>query len=341
MHQNYPAVVAPARRKFHPALFIALALTGIWLFTAPPWGIGGETASAKRTRHFQAKTESEARQWQEACREKLFALMMGGTKPARVPLAPLILGRSENDTKSYRLEEVNFQSLPDRRVHAWMAIPKSGPRKKAAILALHGHGGTGEMVVKGLSLYWYGRRLAEMGYVIISPDIGSHELQHQNWSLMGERVWDAVCTVDYLQTRPEVDPARLAVCGLSLGGETTMYMGAMDTRLRAVCSSGWLTTIENMKHGHCPCWNFPGLEDHFDFSDIFACIAPRPLTCEVGKLERAPGGFPVDIAQRAFAEIQPAYQIFSAEERLKLDVHDGGHVFVGRLFWDPLKNVLK
>ena len=71
-----------------------------------------------------------------------------------------------------------------------------------------------------------------MGYVVIAPDVGQHELQHTNWSLMGERTWDALRCLDYLVTLPEVDADRLAVAGLSLGGETTMYVAALDERIK-------------------------------------------------------------------------------------------------------------
>src|SRR5262249_61294937 len=108
---------------------------------------------------------------------------------------------------------------------------------------------------------------------------------------------------------------------------------------KAACSSGWLTTVENMKRGHCPCWNFRGLEEHFDFADVFACVAPRTLVCEIGEQERAPGGFPVDVARKAFAEIRAAYQVFGADNRLHLDIHPGGHVFHGVAFWGPLREV--
>src|SRR5262245_18392240 len=121
---------------------------------------------------------------------------------------------------------------------------------------------------------------------------------------MGERVWDALRCVHCLVTRTEVDPDRVAVARLSLGGETTMYVAALDERIMAACSSGWLTTVENMKRGTCPCWNFHCLEEYFDFLYVFACVAPRPLVCEIGEQERAPGGFPVDVARKAFAEIR-------------------------------------
>lgn len=299
-----------------------------------------EEKTAAPALRFHASTPEEAQQWREKARATLFRLMMGGAKPRTVPLQPEILRRIEMPAGGYVLEELTLQSLPDRRVHIWMAVPKKPSGKTGAVLAINGHGGSGEEVVRGQRLYWYGRALAEMGYVVIAPDVGQHDLQHPDWTLMGERTWDALRCLDYLETRPEVDPQRLAVAGLSLGGETTMYVAALDERVKAACSSGWLTTVENMKHGHCECFNFPGLEEHFDFSDIFACVAPRPLVLELGEKERAPGGFPVSIGQGAFEEIRRAYRVFGAEDKARLSVHPGGHVFLGRDFWQPLQEQL-
>ena len=293
-----------------------------------------------RSMRFQGETPEDTIEWQSESRQKLFELMMGGVRPVRVDLRPEIIQRIEVPAAGTVLEELTLQSLADRKIHAWLAAPKNPKSQVGAVLALHGHGGTGEEIVRGLSLYGYGRTFAEMGYVVIAPDIGQHELQHTNWTLMGERVWDAIRCLDYLETRPEVDRNRLAVGGLSLGGETTMYVAALDTRIKAACSSGWLTIVANMKNGHCPCWNFPGLEAHFDFADIFGCVAPRPLVLELGEKERAPGGFPVEIGRRAFEEIRQVYRVFDAEEDLTLTVHPGGHVFVGVDFWQPLRAAL-
>jgi hypothetical protein len=317
--------------RIHPLLACSLgALT-----------LAASAAETNRALRFAATTPQDARVWQGQARARLFTLMMGGAKPATPPLDAKVLQRLDATNGDYVLEELTLQSLPDRRVHAWLAAPKNPRGKVGAVLALHGHGGTGSQIVRGESLYWYGKKFAELDYVVISPDIGQHTLQHTNWSLMGERTWDALRCLDYLETRPEVDAQRIAVAGLSLGGETTMYVAAMDTRIKAACSSGWLTTVANMKNGHCPCWNFPGLEQHFDFADIFACVAPRPLVLEIGEKERAPGGFPVEIARPAFAEIQAAYRVLGAETNAVLDVHPGGHVFHGERFWQPLRAAIR
>ncbi len=295
---------------------------------------------AAPTYQFHATQPAEAEAWQKQARAKLFELMMGGSPPARVALEPVVVRRVEVAEDQCVLEEVRIRSLPDREAHLWVARPLQPDGKVGAVLAIHGHGGSGEQIVRGSGLYWYGRELIRLGYVVVAPDVGQHHLQHTNWTLMGERTWDAIRALDYAVTLPEVDPERLAVAGLSLGGETTMYVAAMDTRLRIACSSGWLTTVANMKNGHCECFNFPGLEEHFDFSDIFACVAPRSLVCELGEQERAPGGFPVNIGRPAFEKIRAAYRVFDAENRAQLSIHPGPHVFFGEDFWPRLRQEL-
>jgi hypothetical protein len=57
-------------------------------------------------------------------------------------------------------------------------------------------------------------------------------------------------------------------------------------------------------------------------------IAPRGLMCQNGEQERAPGGFPIDVAKPAMAEIDRAYTVFDAKQNAVLDIHPGGHVYV-------------
>lgn len=291
--------------------------------------LGYVASDGIRIMKFKAKTPEEAKKWQEQARMKLFEIMMGGKKPDKTKMNPVLIKREFIAESNCFIEELSLNSLPDRKVHAWLSIPKDVPEGGLpAILALHGHGGTGEQIIKGQGLYWYGKHFIENGYVVASLDIGQHELQHKEWTLMGERTWDALTCLEYLCSRPEVDCNRIGTAGLSLGGETVMYVAALDERIKVAVSSGWLTTIKNMKDGHCPCWNSPGLEEHFDFSDIFACVAPRYLITQIGLQEKAPGGFPITIAREAFREIQEAYRVFKAEDKCLLDIHPGGHVFV-------------
>jgi len=100
-----------------------------------------------------------------------------------------------------------------------------------------------EQIIRGSGLYWYGRALLDMGYLVVAPDIGQHELQHTNWSLMGERTWDAFALARLRPLTARGRPGTCRVAGLSLGGETTMYVAALDERVKQACSSGWLTTV--------------------------------------------------------------------------------------------------
>jgi len=340
IEQKHFAVVIPWAISVAITLpLIAMSRT-LPFFLALQLVVASQTGLGAPALRFQAGSPVEARRWQQDARNKLFTLMMGGSEPVRGPLHPKVLRREQVAEGAYVLEEITLQTVPGRQVHAWLARPLAPRSKVGAVLAIHGHGGSGEEVVRGQSLYWYGKAMAEMGYVVIAPDVGQHTLQFTNWTLMGERTWDALRCLDYVVTLPEVDADRLAVAGLSLGGETTMYVAALDERVKAVCSSGWLTTVANMKNGHCPCFNFPGLEEHFDFSDIFACVAPRLLVCELGEMERAPGGFPVAIGRQAMHDIVGAYQVFGAGSNAVLTVHSGPHVFSGRDFLPALRRIL-
>lgn len=303
-------------------------------------GLALSLQSAEPKLRFQAPDPAAAAAWQVSARQKLFALMMGGSEPERGPLQPEVLRRIDVPEDDCVLEELRLRTLPDRQVRAWLARPRAGQQPGPGVLALAGHGGTGEQVVRGTGLYWYGREMVRRGFHMISPDIGQHDLQHTNWTLMGERTWDALRALDYLAGLPGVDPGRLGVAGLSLGGETSMYVAALDPRVKVTCSSGWLTTVANMEQGHCACYDFPGLKEHFDFSDIFACVAPRALICELGEQERAPGGFPVEIGRTAFARVRAAYAVLGQESAATLTVHPGGHVFDGRDFWPVLAREL-
>ena len=73
-------------------------------------------------------------------------------------------------------------------------------------------------------------------------------------------LWDLLRLVDILQSRSEVDPERLGVGGLSMGGEWTMWSAACDPRLKAAVVSGWMCTTEGVfAVPNCECWELAGL----------------------------------------------------------------------------------
>ena len=143
--------------------------------------------------------------------------------------------------------------------------------------------------------------------------------------MMGERLWDLMRCVDLLLSRKEVDAARIGCAGNSLGGEMAMWLGAMDERISATLSAGFLTRMDQLEQNHCRCWKFPGLRKLVDFSDIYSLNAPRPLMCQNGLKER-PTWFTVPLARESLSEIMPAYEELESAQNLEFVAHPGGHV---------------
>jgi dienelactone hydrolase len=285
---------------------------------------------------FTAREPAEARHWQEKSRKLLFDLMkLTDLQASRQPGAKTLpfearVLRSEDRGKLVWSER-ELSSTRTRRIKVVLTVPVSsgGSRRWPAVVCIHGHGGNRLVVHDRKTIYHgFAADLAERGFVTIAADVGQHMVHEQGRTLMGERLWDLIRCADYVASQPEVDAERLGCAGLSLGGEMAMWLGAMDPRMKATVSSGFLTTMANMRKGHCPCWEFPGLAGNFDFSDIYALTAPRALLCQNGRKERTPGGFPVNLAEQAMTDIRKAYTVFKSQDHVQLDVHPGGHEFV-------------
>ena len=109
--------------------------------------------------------------------------------------------------------------VPSRNGAGVVLVPGAGSTRtaglaQAAVLAGHGFGvlmvdprGQGRSGGRGMDLGWYG-------------DL------------------DVAAAVDLLQSRPDVDPARIAAVGLSMGGEEAIGAAAADPRIRAVVAEG-------------------------------------------------------------------------------------------------------
>ena len=293
--------------------------------------------TAVRKMQFRANTPADAQQWQEKSRELIFKLLnltdLQATRGADgKAIAFDIKTLSSEDRGKYTRSEIEINSTPTRRIKAILTVPNSSDQKQfPAVVCIHGHGGNRNIVYDPKSIYaGFATDLAENGYVTISTDVGQHEVYEDGRTLMGERLWDLLRCADYLEkTQPRVDANRMGCAGLSLGGEMSMWLGAMDPRMKVVVSSGFLTTMEGIDNDSCClCWKFPGLMDNFQFCDIYSMIAPRALMCQNGELERAPGGFPLDVAKPEMAKIQAAYAIFDAKDKAVLNIHPGGHRYV-------------
>ncbi len=281
-----------------------------------------------RTRAYQRGTPQEALEWQEGLRRDLAQLMKIADltkRRERYGFDAVILQEWTED--GFIKREIEIRSTPSRKIPIILTLPQSlSTGRVPAVVCLHGHGGSRHVVYEADNPYrGFASELARRGFATIAPDVGQHQIFEEGRTLMGERLWDAMRCVDYLESLREVDPNRIGCAGLSLGGEMAMWLAAMDTRIRAVVSSGFLTMMDQMERNHCLCWKFDGLRELVDFPDIYAMTAPRALQCQNGRLEPT-SQFNIVMARYAFEKILPAYHDFDRLENLELDIHEGAHV---------------
>jgi len=118
--------------------------------------------------------------------------------------------------------------------------------------------------------------------------------RYPHWTKMGKMVLDVQGAVEALSNLDLVDGRRIYVAGYALGGTVGLYAAALDERIAGVVSVAGLTPmrvdaaakgIEGVRlyshlHGLLPRLGFfVGCENRlpYDFDDVLACIAPRPI----------------------------------------------------------------
>jgi hypothetical protein len=293
-----------------------------------------------RKMRYQPGTPEEVAAWQSDLRTKLFRLLkLQDLVPSvsRLPFDPKETRTWE--MPGFTVREMTIQSTPGRRIEIVLATPRQATGRLPAVVCIGGHGSNkfsvytagkafgprsanasdGSPIYKG-----FASELTNRGYVTISTCVSQHEIRERGRTLMGERLWDLMRCTGYLETLPNVDKSRIGCAGLSLGGEMAMWLAAMDPRIKATDSSGWLTNMDQLEANHCMCWKFDGLRELVDWADVFGMIAPRPLLCENGRKE-TPEGFCPAVAEPVMAEIRPIYAAFVKPGDVTLDIHNGAH----------------
>jgi cephalosporin-C deacetylase-like acetyl esterase len=241
-------------------------------------------------------------------REKMIE-MLGGL-PERTPLNPIVTKVLERP--GYRVENLMYQSRPNFWVTGNLYVPTSGAGPFPGIISPTGHSAIGRMYPVYQLTYI---DLVKSGFVVLAYDpIGQGE-RRQYWDpqtgrneiggpvtwehdmpghllvLLGEsltqyRVWDGMRALDYLLTRQEVDPKRIGCTGHSGGGTLTLFISALDERVRcAVLNEGgsgcrWPLEFRPgtpIGTGDIEQHFFPAAIHGIDLYDMRVAIAPRPL----------------------------------------------------------------
>ncbi|MBS0205495.1 MAG: acetylxylan esterase [Planctomycetes bacterium] len=215
----------------------------------------------------------------------------GGFPDQPCNLEPRILGEFQRD--GYRVEKLAFQTRPGIWMTANTYVPdKSG--RLPAILMVHGHwaGAKQDPVVQSRCI-----AAAKLGFFVLCVDAfgaGERGLEKKLGEYHGEmvaatlfpvglplsglQVYENMRAVDYLQTRPEVNPEQIGITGASGGGNQTMYAGAFDERFRCVvptCSVGNYQAY--LSAACCMCEVVPGALAFTEEGDVLGLSANRGL----------------------------------------------------------------
>jgi len=210
----------------------------------------------------QRKTPEQIAEYQKRLRRKFLEAL--GPFPRRTPLNPRITGVVQRN--GYKVEKVIFESQPRHYVSAVLFLPDSKVHKPPypGVLVPCGH----TRNAKGYESYQtMGALLAlnGMAALVFDPiDQGERiQLLSQSPELWGTRahtmigvgsillgrntawfeIWDGMRGIDYLQSRPEVDPTRIGCTGNSGGGTQTSYLMSLDDRIIAAAPSCYITNF--------------------------------------------------------------------------------------------------
>jgi dienelactone hydrolase len=293
--------------------------------------------------------------WRDQVRARLVEML--GPQPPAVPLELEVT--DSVDCGTYRRDRVVFDTEATMSVPAYLLVPHERSRPGPAVLAVHGHG-PGKDEVCALDSPEvraafeehhgdYAHTLAERGYVVLAPDLRCFG-ERADWQLPGkyhcdvnlvhavlagvnplaQNLWDLQRALDVLAEHPLVDPDRIGAAGFSYGATMTLFLAAIDVRVRAAVVSGYLSS---WRAAHRVPWNLCGSQvltgvlRTLEHVDIAALVAPRPLLVETGTADVL---FPEAAAVDTVAQLRDAYALLGApDDAVVHDIFDGEHSWHG------------
>jgi len=274
-----------------------------------------------------------------------------GGFPSRTPLNARVVGTLDRD--GYKIEKVIFESQPHFYVTGNLYMPKTGHPPYPGVLFPLGHeeGGKsngdwqqtlGDFARRGYLCFTWDTLGQGERVQLYDPDLEAgklsasteeHTVMGIQCLLMGDTlarytIWDGMRALDYLLSRPEVDPERIACTGNSGGGTHTAYLSALDDRIKLAMPSCYITSWRRLLESigpqdaeQClPPWIAQGL-DHGDF---VLAAAPKPYLILSGIRDF----FSIGGARETYQEAQHVYSVLGAPEKVSQFEADTGHGYL-------------
>lgn len=319
----------------------------------------GRHARAPLALTYKPANKRATEAWQKKLRGKLTELL-GGFPKERSPLQPVTL--EVRDFPGYRREKFVIQTQPGMAQLGYLLTPRGASGPLATMICVPGHGRGVDDIVgidekgrdrtdKAGYQHDFALQVVEAGLAAVAieplafgcrrdprskkknlttsacqPVAGAALLLGE--TMVGWRTYDVMRTVDWIETRKELDPARVGLMGISGGGTVTSFAAALEPRIKAAMISGYLNTFRDsiIAMSHCIDNYVPGILNWCENYDVASLIAPRPLYVESGERDNI---FPIAASKEAFARVKQVYTALGAADAAQHETFDGEHLFHG------------
>lgn len=315
---------------------------------------------------FTGNTQDEFKEWQARSITTLYELL-GLHHMETAPLEPQIDEVVVLEDGIVR-QHLRIQTEPGVWMTAYVLVPANCSRSTPVVICPHGHNCYGKYGVAGCYEYPavlkqiehyhcdYGRRIAQLGYVAICPDMRgfgerrsgvertrimpdalkcecasiAHMGEPLGITVLGMACWDLMRMVDYIEQRDDWNHDQIYCCGFSSGGMQTLYLTALEPRIRGAIISGYMYGFKDsllVLNENCSCNYVPHLMEHYDMGDLASMICPRPLWIQSGRDDHLNGYRGIDNVLEQVDIIGGAYRCNDVETHLYHEICDGDHWF--------------
>lgn len=247
--------------------------------------------------------------------------------------------------------------LPGVHAEGIYIVPKGLKGRAPLIISMHGGGGSPEVALfhGGANYHDMVRGGVKRGYIVFAPQ---HLFSAQGYpgdvrnrtdermrlvgtSLTAVEIAKITRSLDVLLKRPEVDPKRVAMVGLSYGGYYALVAPAVDPRIKASVSSCYFGVQEfRYERDELSVPSDFRFKDRFSLlrdSELVALICPRALQIQAGATDDADHR---EMGKQIAPQAAEYYNHLGRGSDFQFIVFAGGHEFDDALAWDFLKKYL-
>ncbi|MBN81991.1 MAG: hypothetical protein CMJ70_17810 [Planctomycetaceae bacterium] len=240
--------------------------------------------------------------------------------------------------------------LPGVHSEGIYIVPKALNGSAPLMISMHGGGGSPEVALfnGGSNYHDMVRGAVKRGYVVYAPqhlfraegypaDIRARidaRMRLVGTSITAVEIAKITYALDVLEKRPEVDPARIGMVGLSYGGYYAQVTPALDRRIKVSVSSCYFGVQEGRyakQELSVPGdFRFQNRFTWFRDADLVALICPRAHQVQAGSRDNASHR---EMGKETAPRAAAFYQKLGVSEKFEHIVFEGGHEFDDESAW--------